>query len=79
MALPIRTRPSFPHSQSLHSRSFHKPLTLVSERADKKGKKNHRQLIKLISAEEPEVDAFYEDLLEKGMANHFSILALRTP
>ena len=26
MALPIRTRPTFPHSQSLPSGSFHKPL-----------------------------------------------------
>ena len=29
MALPIRTRPSFPHSQSLPSGSFHKPLILI--------------------------------------------------
>ena len=34
MALPIRTRPSFPHSQSLPSGSFHKPLTLILQRAD---------------------------------------------
>ena len=33
MALPIRTRPSFPLSQSLPSGSFHKPLFL-HERAD---------------------------------------------
>ena len=35
MALPIRTRPSFPHSQFLHSGSFHKPFVLVSKRADR--------------------------------------------
>ena len=33
MALPIRTRPSFPLSQSLLSRSFHKPLILLHKRA----------------------------------------------
>ena len=35
MALPIRTRPSFPHSQSLPSGSFHKPLILVPQREDR--------------------------------------------
>ena len=35
MALPIRTRPSFPHSQSLPSGSFHKPLILLDQRADR--------------------------------------------
>ena len=35
MALPIRTRPSFPHSQSLASGSFHRPLILIPQRADK--------------------------------------------
>ena len=35
MAPPIRTRPSFPHSQSLPSGSFHKPL-LTRQRADKR-------------------------------------------
>ena len=29
MAPPMRTRPSFPHSQSLPSGSFHKPLILI--------------------------------------------------
>ena len=33
MAMPIRTRPSFPLSQSLPSGSFHKPLTLLHQRA----------------------------------------------
>ena len=35
MALPIRTRPSFPLSQSLSSGSFHKPLILLHQRADR--------------------------------------------
>ena len=33
--LTIRTRPSFPHSQSLPSGSFHKPLILLHQRADR--------------------------------------------
>ena len=48
MAPPIRTRPSFPHSQSLPSGSFHKPLILIPQRADRR-KDNHRKLIKLIT------------------------------
>ena len=35
MAIPIRTRPSFPLSQSLPSGSFHKPLILLHQRADR--------------------------------------------
>ena len=35
MALPIRTRPSFPLSQSLPSGSFHKPLNLIHQKADR--------------------------------------------
>ena len=35
MALPIRTSPSFPFSQSLPSGSFHKPLIFIHQRADK--------------------------------------------
>jgi len=35
MALPIRTRPSFPLSQSLPSGSFHTPLILLHQRADR--------------------------------------------
>ena len=31
---PIKTRPSFPHSQSLPPGSFHKPLILIHQRAD---------------------------------------------
>jgi len=35
MALPTRTRPSFHLSQSLPSGSFHKPLILLHQRADR--------------------------------------------
>ena len=35
MALPIRTRPSFLLSQSLLSGSFHKPHSLLHEKADR--------------------------------------------
>ena len=35
MALPIRTRPSFPLSQSPPSGSFHKPLILLHQRSDR--------------------------------------------
>ena len=35
MAPPIRIWPSFPHSQSLPSGSFHKPLILFHQRADR--------------------------------------------
>ena len=34
MAPPIRTRPSFPLSQSIPSGRFHKPLTLLHQRKD---------------------------------------------
>ena len=36
MALAIRTRPSFPHSQFLPSGSFHKPFILIHQRANRK-------------------------------------------
>ena len=35
MIPPIRTRPSFPLSQSLPPGSFHKPLILLHQRADR--------------------------------------------
>ena len=35
ITLPIKTRPGFPHSQSLPSGSFHKPLILLHQRADR--------------------------------------------
>ena len=35
MTLSIRTRPSFPLSQSLPSGNFHKPLILLHKRADR--------------------------------------------
>ena len=38
MALPTRATPSFPHSQSFPSRSLHKPLSLIHQRADRRNK-----------------------------------------
>ena len=35
MSLPTRARPSFPHSQSIPSGSFHKPLIRIHLRADR--------------------------------------------
>ena len=35
LAPPIRTRPSFPLSQSLQSGSFHQPLILIHQRVDR--------------------------------------------
>ena len=35
MDLPIKIRPSFPHSQSLPLGNFHKPLILIQPRADR--------------------------------------------
>ena len=35
MAMPIRTRPSYPLRQSLPSGSFHKPLIPIYQRADR--------------------------------------------
>ena len=98
--LLVRTRPSFPHSLSLPSGSFHKPLILIHQRADR---------MKTIITENktiwshgpqpwltqwsyqsyhvgpPKTDGPWWRVLtkcgplKKGMANHFSILALRTP
>ena len=47
MAPPIRTRPSFPFSESLPSGSFHKPLILMKGRQNENH--NHRKLSKLIT------------------------------
>ena len=99
MASPIRTRPSFLHSQSLPSGSFHKPLILISQRADQmkttitENKWNWSQgpqpcltqlNCELCHVGPPKIDGSSWSLtkrgpLEKGIANHFSILALRTP
>ena len=49
MAPPIRTRSSFPLSQFLPSGSFHKPLILIHQRADRMKNHNHRKLTKLIT------------------------------
>ena len=47
MALPIRTRPSFPLSQSFPSENFHKPLIIIHCRQNENH--NHRKLTKLIT------------------------------
>ena len=47
MAPRIRTRPSFPLSQSLPSGSFHKPLTLLYQGRQTENH-NHRKLTNLI-------------------------------
>ena len=50
MAPPIRTRPSFPLSQSLPSGSFHKPLILLHQRAQPDDENhNHRKLTNQIT------------------------------
>ena len=41
MALPIRTKPSFPLSQSLSSGSFHKPLILNRTQSQKTNQTDH--------------------------------------
>ena len=100
MAPPIRTRPSFPHSQSLPSESIPKASYPYPSEGRKNGNHNHRKLIKLIhwitalstsmkpwaklcrATQDAWVIVESSDKrgpLEKGMANHFSILALRTP
>ena len=48
MAPPIRTRPSFPLSQSLSSRRFHKPFIILQQRAQTENH-NHRKLTNLIT------------------------------
>ena len=48
MAPLIRIRPSFPHSQSLPSGSFHKPLILI-HREKTEWNHNHRKLTKVIT------------------------------
>ena len=35
MTPPVRTRPTFPLSQDIPSASFHKPLILIHQRADR--------------------------------------------
>ena len=45
---PIRTRSSFPHSQSFPSGSFHKPLILLHQNRQNENH-NHRKLTKLIT------------------------------
>ena len=94
MVPPIRTRPSFPLSQSLPSASY--PFPLEGRQTENQ---NHRKVTKLITWTTALAQWNYEPChvgppkmggswwrvltkrgpLEKGMANHFSILALRTP
>ena len=49
MSPSIRTRPLFPHSQSLPSGSFHKLLILIHQRADRLKTAITKKLIKLIT------------------------------
>ena len=49
MASPIKTRPSFPFSQSLPSESFHKPLNLLHQKGRHTENHNHRKLTNLIT------------------------------
>ena len=52
MAPPIRTRPSFPLSQSLPSGSFHKALIRLHQKAHTENH-NHRKLTNLIRGPQP--------------------------
>ena len=100
MAPPIRTWPSFPHSQYLPSGSFHKPLILILQKADRMKTTITENESNWSQGPQPCLTQWnYEPCpvgppkmdesgwrvltkhgpLEKGMANHFSILASRTP
>ena len=99
MAQPMRTRPSFPLSQSLPSESFHKPLILLYQGADRLKTTitettnlltwitalSNSMKLEPIHVGPPKTDGSWWRVLtkcsplEKGMAKHFSILALRTP
>ena len=70
MALPIRTKPSFPHSHS-PIRSFYKPLKASLG----------AQIVKHLPAmRETQVQSLgQEDLLEKAMATQSSTLAWKIP
>ena len=48
MAPPIKTRPSFPLSQSIQSQSFHKPLIILHYKRDRL-KTTVRKLTNLIT------------------------------
>ena len=99
-APPIRTRPSFPLSQSLPSGSSHKPLILLHQRADRMKTTitenepiwSHGPQLCLTQwnyepchVGPPKTDGSWWRVLtkcgplEKRLANHFRILALRTP
>ena len=93
MALPTRVRPSFPHSQSLPSGSFHKPPILIRRQKEWKPQSQRTKSITWITAlsysmklwampcratQDGRVVLIKCGPLEKGIASHFSILALRT-
>ena len=100
MAPPIRTRPSFPLSQSLPLGSFHKPLILLHQRADRMKTTIRKKLNNLITwttalsnsmkvwampcraTQDGQVMMESSDKTwstGEGNANHFSILAWKTP
>ena len=92
MAPPIRTRPRFPLSQSLLSGSFHDPLSWPSIRGQpewkpqsEKMKQTDQWKYEPCLVEPHKMDGSWWRLLtkydpfKKGMTNHFSILALKTP
>ena len=100
MPPPIRIRPSFPLSESLPSGSFHKPLILLHQRADRLKttitesgtiwSQGPQSCLTQWNYEPCHVGPPKSDWswwrvltkhgpLEKGMANHFSSRALRTP
>ena len=53
MALPIRTRPSFSLSQSIPSRSFHNPLILLHQKANRLKPKSLKTTTNLITWTKP--------------------------
>ena len=99
MAPPIRTRSSFPLSQSLPSESFQSLLSFSirgqteskpqSQKTHQTDHMDHSCLTQWnyepCSVGPPKTDGSWWRVLtkygplEKGMANHFSFLALRTP
>ena len=94
MALPIRTRPIFPHRKPLLTGRFHKPPILIPQRADRM-ETTVTDLTKLITwiknlsnsmkLGPPNMNGSWRRVLtkcgplKKGIANHFNILVLTTP
>ena len=94
MTPPIRTRPSFPYSQSLLSGSFHKPFILTLHRADRMKMTITENFSNWSCGPQPCLTqwnyepchagppkiGYSEDMVHwRRMANHFSMLASRTP